>query len=110
MAWHKRLLAADPDTGYRQWYWSNPDTEEVALQNEWNVEPMAEVAKGHFNATDERAPFGNKRTFHHIGFIPYAVLEEERRLHGRTLRDKEFWRHWFNQRENRCWRTRPGRV
>lgn len=110
MGWHKRLLSADPEAGHREWYWSNPDTGEVTIQGEFDLEPIVETAQGHFNAVDERAPFGNKRIFHHVGFIPAAVQDYEWRVNRRTLADRAFWKHWLNDSANRGFRTRPGRV
>ena len=107
MSWHKQLLSADPV--HREWFWSN-DSGEVAIQSEWIVKPIAEDCKGLFNAVDERARFGNKKIFHHVGVIPLAVLEHEYRVNKRTLRDKAFWRAWLNDSANRGFRTRPGRV
>lgn len=108
MGWHKRLLAADPEAGMRQWYWSNPDTGEVALESEWLVEPIAEDCKGVFNTFDERARW--KGDMHHVGVIPKQVLEYEYVHNRRTLADKEFWRHWLNDPANCAFRTRPGRI
>jgi hypothetical protein len=110
MSWHKRLLSADIEAGKREWYWSNPDTGEVTIQGEFLVTPIAEDCKGLFNAVDERAPFGNKKLFHHVGVIPLAVLDYEYRTNKRTLKDREFWRNWLNDSANRAFRTRPGRV
>ena len=71
--WHKRLLASDSEQGFKQWYWSNPDTGEVALQSEWEVGHIAETAKGIYNTFDERAGWKGDR--HHVGWIPQQVLE-----------------------------------
>lgn len=107
MSWHKRLLSADP--GFREWYWSDPDTGDVAIQTEWLVEPIAEDCKAQFNAIDERAPW--KGDMHHVARIPKWVIDYEWRVNRRRmLTDKEYVRHWCNQPENRAFRTRPGRV
>lgn len=108
MSWHKRLLSADPEAGFREWYWSDPDTGEVALETEWLVEPIHEAAKGLYNAVDERARWGE---WTHVGVIPRMVQEYEWRVNRRKmLVDTEYVRHWLNDPANRGFRTRPGRI
>lgn len=108
MSWHKRLLSSNPEAGYREWYWSDADGN-VALETEWLVEPIAEAAKARFNQFDERSNW--KGDVHHVGFIPYWVIEYEWRVNRRRmLTDKEYVRHWANLPENRAFRTRPGRI
>lgn len=108
MSWHKRLLSYDAEAGYREFYWSDPDTGEVALETEWLVEPIHEAAKGLYNAVDERARW---KDWNHIALVPRWVQEWEWRVNRRRmLADKEYLRHWLNQPENRGFRTRPGRV
>ena len=105
--WHKRLLSNDPS--FREWYWSNPDTGEIALETEWLVDPIVEIAKANYNAVDERA--GWKGDWHHVGFIPNYIIDYEWRVNGKKmLADKDYVKHWINQPENRAFRTRPGRV
>lgn len=107
--WHKRLLSADPEAGYKEWYWSNSDTGEVALQTDWDVAPIVEACKASFNAIDERA--GWKGDMHHVARIPRWVIEHEWRVNRRNmLTDREYVAHWCDQPENRAFRTRPGRV
>jgi hypothetical protein len=107
--WHKRLLSADPEAGYREWYWSNPDTDEVAITTEWHLDPILDATKASFNQFDERANW--KGDWHHVGVIPKYVMDYEWRTHGRKmLADKEYVRHWLNQPENRAFRSRPGRI
>ena len=109
MSWHKRLLSADPEAGFREWYWSDPDTGDVALETEWLVEPIHEAAKGLYNAVDERARW--KGDMHHVGWIPRWIIEYEWRVNRRRmLADKPFVRWWLDQPENRGFRTRPGRI
>jgi hypothetical protein len=105
--WHKRLLSAEAD--HREWYWSNPDTGEIALETEWLIEPVTTVAKASYNQFDERANW--KGELHHVGFVPQHVVEYEWRVNRRRmLADKEYVKHWLNQPENRAFRTRPGRI
>ncbi len=109
MTWHKRLLARDPDAGRTEWYWSNPDDGKIAIQTEWDVNPIAEDCKGIYNTFDERAPW--KGDWHHVACIPMAVIEDEWRRNRRNLLvDKDYVRHWCNKSENRAFRIRPGRV
>jgi hypothetical protein len=108
--WHKRLLSADIEAGYREWYWSNPDTDEVALQTEWLVEPIAEAAKARFNQYDERSRYKDD-VLNHVAYIPMWVIEHEWRVNRRNmLADKEYVRHWANDPANSGFRTRPGKL
>jgi hypothetical protein len=108
MSWHKRLLSADPGV-YREWYWSNPDTGDVALETEWLVDPIAEACRARFNQFDERANW--KGEVHHVGVIPRWVIEYEWRVNRRNmLTDKEYVRRWANDSANSGFRTRPGRI
>ena len=109
MAWHKRLLATDAEVGNRQWYWSDPDTGEVALETEWLVDPLADACKEVYKTFDERANW--KGDLHHVASIPYWVIEYEWRVNKRKmLADKEYVRHWVNDPANRAFRVRPGKV
>lgn len=108
MAWHKRLLDYDPGVS-REWYWSNPDTGEVALETEWNVTSVVEDAKAGYNATDERARW--RGDMNHVAYLPNYVVEHYRTRYGINLHtDKEALKWWLNNSDNRCFRTRPGRV
>lgn len=107
MGWHKRLLSSDVDR--REWYWSNTETGDVALQTEWLLDPILEQAKARYNQFDERANW--KGDMHHVAWLPQSVVEYEWRVNRRrVLTDKDFIRHWVNQPENRAFRTRPGRI
>lgn len=106
MSWHKRLLSSEP--GRREWYWSDADGN-VALETEWLVDPIAEIAKARFNQFDERANW--KGDWHHVGVIPEYVMEYEWRVNKRKmLTDRDYVKHWLNDPNNRAFRTRPGRI
>ena len=106
MSWHRWLLSEGP--GRREWYWSDDDGN-VALETEWLVDPIVEIAKARYNQFDERANW--KGDWHHVAVIPEYVIEYEWRVNNRKmLADKDFVRHWANQPENRAFRTRPGKI
>lgn len=107
MSWHKRLLSQSP--GRREWYCWSDSEDKVALETEWLVDPLAELAKARFNQFDERSNW--KGDWHHVAVIPEAVVEHEWRVHRRKmLADRDYVKHWVNQPENKAFRTRPGRV
>jgi hypothetical protein len=106
MAWHKRVLSHEADR--TEWYMWDDDGN-VALQTDWNVTPIVEATKGVFN-THDRPNFSGGDWFH-VASIPYSVVEDYKRKHGKNLlADREHVRHWVNDPDNRCFRTRPGRV
>jgi hypothetical protein len=110
MAWHKRLLSADPDAGYREWYWSDPDDGKIALETEWLVEPIHESAKRAYAATDQRARWIGDG-FHHVAYLPRYVIEYFRHKGVNLLTDRDALRWWLNNRDYSAgFRTRPGRV
>lgn len=66
-----------------------------------------ELAKASFNGFDERAPWKGDG-FHHVAHIPPVVVEMLRKQ--RILDDPKRLKKWLNDRDNRMFRTRPGRV
>lgn len=111
MSWHKRLLSADAEAGYREWYCTDDDGN-VAIQTEWFVDPILEIAKAEYNAFSHKSVTKFKDdVLNHVGFIPKYVIDYEWRVNGRKmLADKEYVRHWLNQPENKAFRTKPGRI
>lgn len=107
MAWHKRLLGRDETK--TEFYWSDPDTGEVALETKWHgVDHLAEWCK---ELERIRAGDAWKGDWHHVASIPLCVIEAEKRQHGRNaLKDKEFMRHLCNRDDLRAFRTKHGRV
>jgi hypothetical protein len=100
-----RLFDADPITGSRTIL--HIDDKRVVAEERQDVGAIVEAAKRRFNSVDERASFGEMS---HVSFIPMNILYELRR---KTKGNREFdaaLRKWLNDRDNRDFRTRPGRV
>lgn len=106
MAWHKRILGRD---GLKtEFYWSNPDTGEVALQTVWNVEDIVKDAKGLYAMRHRNDRWGDRE---HVAWLPLFAVEKVLREEGRNLlTDKERLRYWLNNPDNSVFRTRPGRI
>ena len=101
----KRILSANPATRTVEYFHAAGDGQ-WHIEKVQDVEDIAEAAKARFNNTDERAKWGNGMT--HVATIPNVVywqLEKQ----GIT-RDAKAFKRWLNERDNRVFRTRPGRV
>lgn len=107
MTWHKRLLAQGD--GMRQWYWSDPDTGDVKLENVYDVQPIIEDAKG-MERTFDRVRHMNGHTFHHYGFLPHYVWDHFMKQGINLYTDKDMLRKYMNDPNFRAFRTRPGVV
>ena len=82
------------------------DQDGLTIVPQQNVEPILEANKRLHNSVDERARW--KGSWHRVASIPMPLyMELERR--GITKDPKAFAR-WLNDRDNRFFRTRPGRV
>jgi len=102
----KRVLSKNPEARTVQVFHSDPVEQKWHIQNVQDVEPIAEAAKATFNTTDERARWGEGMV--HVARIPNVIFWELEKK-GITKDAKAFTR-WLNERDNRVFRTRPGRV
>jgi hypothetical protein len=107
MSWHKRLLDSDPLTRSREWYWSNPETGEAAIQTEWDVSGIIESAK------ERRLTASSdwKGDVHHVAWVPqFAVDKVWREERINLLTDRERMKKWLVDPENAAFRTKEGRL
>lgn len=105
----KRILSADPVTGsFSRFtaYWGNDGRRKWAIENLQDAEPIAETTKASFNSTDERANW--KGDWHLVASIPNSIYYDLQRK-GIT-KDPVAMKKWLNERDNRVFRTRPGKV
>lgn len=70
-----------------------------------NVTPYIEAAKNSFNNTDERARWGD---IAHVARIPVTVYHHLKK--SGIADDPKRMKTWLNDRDNRLFRMRAGRV
>jgi hypothetical protein len=99
----KRLLSADPITGVKQYFGSQDG--KFHLFQEQDCEEVAEAAKATFNSTDERARW---KDWNLVARIPLAIYYDLKKRG--VADDPAAMKKWLNERDNRYFRTRPGKV
>lgn len=102
----KRIISKNPEVRTIQYFHSDPVDEKLHIENVQDVEPIAEAAKATFNSIDERARWGDGEVL--VARIPNVIYWDLVKK-GITKDEKAFSR-WLNERDNRVFRTRPGRV
>lgn len=110
MAIERRPFDVDPLTGDRIWFHYDHSDDSVTIERVSDVEPILEASKRKFND----APSNWKGDVHHIAEIPMVIVEQlikQGILYGPgRVRDMDRFKAWLNDRDNRMFRTRPGRV
>ena len=71
-----------------------------------DVEDIVEASKAAYNATDERARYGEK--FTHMAHIPITIWFELVRLG--IAQDEKALRKWLDNPDYKDFRTRPGKL
>lgn len=104
-----RLFDVNPHLGTTEWFHYDPDTDGFVLETVQDVEPLIEQNKDLFNNAPLR--YGE---WSHVAALPTVIvmlLAKQGILSasGAILDDQRF-RAWLNDRDNRAFRTRPGRV
>lgn len=101
----RRLISKNPETGIAQYYVSDPMEGKFRLETVQNVTPYIEAAKQQFNSTDERTRWGE---WTKVATVPLSVMQHLKRTG--IADDAKKFKAWLNDRDNRLFRTRPGRV
>lgn len=101
----KKLFDYDPFLGITEYFYYDPDTDKVTIQQVQNTTRILEQNKAQFNATDERAKWGE---WSKVASIPINLWAD---LNAKGIvRDKAAFKRWLNDPDNRYFRTRPGQV
>tara|TARA_R100001086_G_scaffold234338_1_gene156558 strand:+ start:76 stop:390 length:315 start_codon:yes stop_codon:yes gene_type:complete len=103
----KRVLDYDQATGITQWFHYDDTTGDIGLQTRQDVTAVIEGTKGSFNQTDERKRW--KGDVHKVASIPMVIYHELAKI-SNNFKDQRAVRKWLNDKDNRVFRTRPGRV
>ena len=102
----RKLFSVDPFTGNRKWFHWDDSTDEFLIETETPQEVMDEII-------DE-----NKRRLngHHgkwddgklVARLPIALWADLKKKG--IVDDKQAFKRWLNDPDNRFFRTRPGKV
>ena len=103
----KRVLDHDPATGITQWFHFDDITGDIGLETQQNVAAVIESTKGAFNPVDERANW--KGDVHKVASIPMLIYNDLAKI-SNNFKDQRVIRKWLNDKDNRVFRTRPGRL
>ena len=103
----KRVLDYDSATGITQWYHFDEATGDVGLETQQDVTAVIEGTKGAFNPVDERAP--RKGDVLKVASVPMVIYHQLAKI-SNNFKDQRVIRKWLNDKDNRVFRTRPGRV
>ena len=82
----------------------------LIIETSEDVTPWVEANKAEYNATDERAKWGDLTR---IASVPDSIILEWNRLgfcRGYYITDQKALKAWLNDPANRAWRTRPGQI
>lgn len=106
-----RLFDYDEFSGVTELFIYDPDTEGFTIQTQQDVEPLIERNKALWNEKEKHSRYGELA---HIASIPPVILMDLAQkgiltVGGKILDDKRY-RAFLNDSDNRCFRTRPGRV
>jgi hypothetical protein len=105
----KKVLKHEADTGIVQTaHWDGDGG--LVIETKQDISSIIEQNKREYNATDERARWGE---WSKIGSIPLAVIQDLNRqgiLRGFAVVDMKRFKDWLNHPDNRFFRTRPGKV
>jgi hypothetical protein len=102
----KRLFERNDALGITEYWHYDEDTDTAHIEAVQDVEQILDVNRAAYNATDERARYGDG--VHLVARIPLVVLQELRKQG--IASDPAAMKKWLNDPENKYFRTRPGRV
>lgn len=99
----KRLIDSDPMTRQKQLAHIEHDGS-LGIETKQDVEDLIERNKAEYRESDN----GWDGDFHKVASIPNAVYWDLKRKG--IIDDPKAFKKWLNKRENRFFRTKPGRV
>lgn len=102
----KRLFSHNELTGVTEWFVFDEDTSRVEMVAEQDVTDLTDENVRSQNEVAQRGMRWGE--FTRVATIPMALYNQWL-IEGRT-RDQGWLRKWLNERDNRLFRTRLGRV
>lgn len=107
MATETHLVAHDPEAGITQYYHFDDVTGDITLETRWTSN-VDEVNPDAYNSHSDHKPSAWKGDWHHVAAVPNVVLHDLKKKG--ILDDQKAFKKWLNDRDNRVFRTKPGRV
>jgi hypothetical protein len=105
----RRFFDADPLLGHVEYFHYDPETDGFAIETVADVEPLIEINKYLSNNAPLR--WGELA---HVASLPSVIvtdLVQQGILAGPgKIVDRDRFKRWLNDRNNRLFRTRPGFV
>ena len=101
----QRLFSVDPVTRTRKTFHWNESDESFVIETKQDVTDAVELTQAEFNAMDERSRWGDMSK---VASIPMTEVAELQRK-GIWQDDRALLK-WLDDRNNRKYRTRPGRL
>ena len=98
-------FSTDIEAGIQNIYHEDADGN-TTIETFQDVEAVVKEAQYKNNCFDERAPW--KGDLHQVAEIPMTILMQLQK--DGIMDDQKRFRKWLNDRDNRVFRTRPGRV
>lgn len=105
----KKIASEVDDIGIKKTYYADGDGG-IVIQTSQDVTPIIEANKAQYNATDERARWGE---WAKVGSIPLTMIQKLNEMgicKGFMIIDQKKLKAFLNDPENRYLRTRPGRL
>ena len=102
----KRLFSENPEFGIKEWFYYDDDTNTCRIETVQDVEGLLDAnveEQNHIAQSGKR--WGE---WARVASVPMAIYGEW--LTTGKDKDKRWLKRWLNDRENRKFRTRLGRV
>lgn len=101
----RRLFSRDPTFGVTKWWHYDADTDVATIETVQDVEPLLDRNASLQNNVTSLDRWGDGKI---VASIPMSIYAEF--LASGKINDQAFMRRWLNDRDNRKYRVRPGRV
>lgn len=101
----RRLFSHDPVFGVTKWWHDDPMSDQVAIETVQDVEPLLDRNVAAANEVTSLDRWGEGKL---VASIPMSVYAEL--LASGKIKDDAYMRRWLNDRDNRKYRVRPGRI
>lgn len=103
-----RVFGVDPMTKITRLWHTDRATGDVKFETKQDVEDILDANKAEFNGHAKQAPW--KGEWHKVASIPLSVYWDLQRRGIHPATDPVAFKRWLNDKDNRVFRTRPGRV
>ena len=99
-----RVLDTDVEAGIVTMFHYDDADDSMTIEEIQDVEPLAELNKARLNASER----GWKGDLHMVASI--GIIEYQKLLTSGCTKSQRCMKRWLNDRDNRVFRTKEGRV